>query len=121
MIGEARTALAAMLAGNGFTVTEFVPERITPPLVVLEPSGDWVTNGETFGSYRVGFEATLIVQTASNQVVSSKLDELVDEVLVKVADAPGFYASAVSAPSLLSVQNAEFLSTTITIYQNTKL
>lgn len=121
MIAEARAALAVVLEDGGLRSTEFVPERITPPLAVIEPAADWVQSGETFGTFRVGFDVTLIVQTASNQVVSSHLDELVDEALSAIAGATGFYASAVSAPSLLSVQNAEYLSTTITVYQNTKL
>jgi putative aminopeptidase FrvX len=121
MISEARAALATVLENGGLRATEYVPERITPPLAVVQPSGDWVTSGDTFGSFRVGFEVTLIVQTASNQVVSSHLDELVDETLTAISDASGFYASQVSAPSLLSVQNAEYLSTTITVYQNTQL
>ena len=121
MIAEARAALATVLENGGLRAMEYVPERITPPMAVVQPSGDWVVSGETFGAFRVGFDVTLIVQTASNQVVSSHLDDLVDETLTAIADASGFYASAVSAPSLLSVQNAEYLSTTITVYQNTKL
>lgn len=121
MIAEARTALADTLESAGLRVSPFVPERITPPLAVLEPSGDWVAGGDTFGSFRVGFDVTLIVQTAANETVSSALDSLVDDTLSAISGAAGFYASAVSAPTLLSVQNAEFLSTTITVYQNTSL
>ena len=121
MIAEARTALAGILTSAGLRVSPFVPDRITPPLAVLEPSGDWVVSGETFASFRVGFDVTLIVQTAANETVSSNLDDLVDSTLDAISGASGFYASQVSAPTLLSVQNAEYLSTTITVYQNTSL
>lgn len=121
MITEARTALASILDDAGLRVSEFVPERISPPLAVLQPAGDWIVSGETFNSYRVGFDVTLIVQTGANITVSTNLDILVDDVLAAIANATGFYASNVSAPTLLSVQNAEYLSTTITVYQNTKL
>jgi hypothetical protein len=121
MIGAARTALAGILTSAGLRVSAFVPDRITPPLAVLEPSGDWVVSGDTFGSFRIGFDVTLIVQTAANETVSDALDDLVDSTLDAISSASGFYASQVSAPTLLAVQNAEFLSTTITVYQNTQL
>ena len=121
MIAEARAALATVLENGGLRAMEYVPERITPPMAVVQPAGDWVASGDTFAAFRVGFDVTLIVQTASNQVVASELDHLVDETLAAITAATGFYASAVSSPTLLSVQNAEYLSTTITVYQNTKL
>ena len=68
MIGAARTALASILTDAGLRVSAFVPDRITPPLAVLEPSGDWVVSGDTFGSFRIGFDVTLIVQTAANEI-----------------------------------------------------
>jgi hypothetical protein len=49
------------------------------------------------------------------------MDDAIDAVLTAVSGAQGFYVGSVSAPSLLSVQNAEFLSATLTVYQNTRL
>ena len=121
MIGAGRTALANLLSSAGIRSFETVPERISPPLAVLQPAGDWVATGEVFGEYRLGFEVTVIVQTAANKVVSSAIDNAVDAVLTAVSGAQGFYVGSVSAPSLLSTQNAEFLSATLTVYQNTRL
>jgi len=121
MIGAGRDALLAVLTSAGIRATEVVPERITPPLAVLQPAGDWITTGAVFGEYRLGFEVTVIVKTAANAVVSSAMDDAVDAVLTAVAAAQGFYVGSVSAPTLLSVQNAEFLSATLTVYQNTLL
>jgi hypothetical protein len=121
MIGAGRDALLAVLTTAGIRASEVVPDRITPPLAVLQPAGDWVSAGTTFGEFRLGFDVTVIVQTAANAVVSSAMDEAVDAVLTAVSNAQGFYVGAVSAPTLLSVQNAEFLSATLTVYQNTRL
>lgn len=121
MIAEARTALAGILTNAGLRVSAFVPDRISPPLAILQPSGDWVVGGDTFAAFRIGFDVTLVVQTAANETVSSALDDLVDSTLDAISSAAGFYTSQVAAPTLLSVQNAEFLSTTITVYQNTSL
>ncbi len=121
MIGEARTALASILTSAGLRVFATTPERAAPPMAILTPSGDWVTSGEAFGSFRVGFDVNLIVQNAANQTMIDNLDDLVDDTLDAIADATGFYASQVGAPSLIDISGADYLSTTITVYQNTKL
>lgn len=121
MIHTGREALLAVLTTAGIRASESVPERISPPLAVLQPAGDWVSPGQVFGEYRLGFDVTVIVQTAANAVVSKGIDDAVDAVITAVSGAQGFYVGAVSAPTLLSVQNAEFLSATLTVYQNTRL
>lgn len=121
MIFAARNALLTILEDAGIRASEVVPERITPPIAVIEPAADWVVSGDVFGNFRVGFDVTVITPTASNAKVSENLDDAVDEVISAIMNASGFYVSAVAAPSLLSVQNAEFLTATMTVYQNTTL
>ena len=121
MIVSARTALASVLSDAGLRVFAFTPERATPPMAILTPSGDWVTSGDVFGHFRIGFDVNLIVQNAANETMINALDELVDSTLEAIADASGFYAGQVGAPSLIDISGAEYLSTTITVYQNTQL
>ena len=121
MIGDARTALADILTDAGLRVFPFTPERAAPPMAILTPSGDWVTSGETYGAFRIGFDVNLIVQNAANETMITALDNLVDSVLEAIADATGFYASQVGSPTMLDISGADYLSTTITVYQNTKL
>ena len=121
MIVEARAALETLLDDAGFNVSAFVPERITPPIAVIEPAGDWIVSGDTYGTFRVAFDVTLITQTASNAKVTDEIDQQVDDFLNAIADASGFYCGSASAPTYLSVQNADFLSVTLTVYQNTQL
>jgi hypothetical protein len=121
MIGAARTALASILTDAGLRVFPFTPERSTPPMGILVPSSDWVSAGETFGSFRVGFDVTLIVANAANETMITALDDLTDSTLEAISDSTGFYASSVGAPSMLDISGADYLSTTITVYQNTQL
>lgn len=121
MIPQARTALAGILTTAGLRVFAFTPERAAPPMAILTPSAGWVESGEAFGAFRVGFDVNLIVQNAANETMISALDELVDDTLLAIADATGFYASQVGAPTMLDISGADYLSTTITVYQNTKL
>jgi len=121
VIGAARTALTDILTDAGLRVFAFTPERVTPPVGILVPSGDWVTSGETYGAFRIGFDVTLIVDQAANETMITALDTLVDDTLDAIAPANGFYASQVGAPSLIEISGANYLSTTITVYQNTQL
>ncbi len=121
MIGAARTALTEILTDAGLRVFAFTPERVTPPVGILVPSGDWVTAGDTFGAFRIGFDVTLIVDQAANETMITALDTLVDDTLDAIAPANGFYASQVGGPSLIETSGANYLSTTITVYQNTQL
>jgi hypothetical protein len=121
MISGARTALAGILTSAGLRVFAFTPERAAPPMAILTPSGDWVTSGDTFGTFRIGFDVNLIVQNAANETMISALDTLVDDTLEAIAAAAGFYASQVGAPTMIEISGADYLSTTITVYQNTQL
>jgi hypothetical protein len=121
MIGAARTALAAALTGAGLRVFAFVPERAAPPMAILTPAGDWVASGDTFGAFRVGFDVNLIVANAANETMITALDNLVDSTLTAIAGAKGFYASQVGAPVMQDISGVDYLSTTITVFQNTKL
>ena len=121
MIVEARAALETLFATAGFTVSAFVPDRITPPMAIITPAGDWVASGEAFGSFRIGFDVTLVTQTASNAKVTDELDQMVDDAVEAVTNAAGFYCGSVGSPSYLDTQNAQFLSVAMTVYQNKQL
>lgn len=121
MIATSRTALSALIENAGVRCVDYIPERITPPIAVMEPTSDWISSGEAFGEWRIGYDVTLVTQTASNGKATGTLDEMVEDVLNEVADAPGFYAGSVSNPQVLAVNNAEYLSVALTIYQITRL
>jgi hypothetical protein len=121
MIAESRTALAAIITSAGVTCLGYVPERVTPPIAVVEPSSDWVSTGEVFGEYQIGYDVTLVTQTASHSKATSLLDEMLEDVLVAVGNATGFHTGSVSAPTILQISNAEYLSVALTIYQTKRL
>ena len=121
MIPQGRTALASILTAAGLRVFAFVPDRAAPPMAILTPSGDWVVSGDTFGSFRLGFDVNLIVANAANETMITALDNLVDSTLTAISNATGFYASQVGNPTYTDISGADYLSATITVYQNTKL
>lgn len=121
MIAESRNAVATVLTNAGLRVFAFVPERAAPPMAILTPSGDWVTSGDTFGAFRVGLDVNLIVANAANETMINALDELVDDTLTAINNASGFYAAQVGNPTYTDISGTDYLSATITVYQNTKL
>ena len=121
MIADARSDLAALIEGAGVTCMEYIPERITPPIAVMEPTSTWIQSGEAFGEFRIGFDVTIVTQTASNAKATDNLDSMVEDVLTAVQGAQGFYTDSVSSPAVLAVNNAEYLSVAMTIYQITRL
>jgi hypothetical protein len=121
VIGAARTALTDILTDAGLRVFAFTPERAAPPMAILTPSGDWVTSGDVFGSFRIGFDVNLIVQNAANETMITALDTLVDETVEAITEATGFYASQVGNPTYIDISGTDYLSATITVYQNTQL
>lgn len=121
MIVEARGAVETLLNDAGFNVSAFVPERITPPVAVMEPSSDWVVSGDVFGAYRIGFDVTLITRTASNAKVTDEIDQMLDELIVAVSSAAGFYCGSAGKPFDMNVNGADYYAVSVTIYQNTSL
>jgi hypothetical protein len=122
MIAEARNALEALLSATGLHVYDNVPERAALPCAILEPSGaSWIASGEAYGEYRVGFDVTVAVQTASNKAMTDNLDTFVEELLIAVHDAPGFYLSEIAAPGGVDINGVVYLGTTFTVYQNARL
>jgi len=121
MIAETRGALEGVLSATGLHVYDIVPERAALPCAILEPSGSWLASGETYGEYRVGFDVTVAVQTATNKAMTDNMDTLIEELLIAVHDAAGFYLNEIPAPGGVEINGVTYLGTTFTVYQNARL
>jgi hypothetical protein len=121
MIAETRSALQAILEATGLHTYEIVPERAAMPCAIMEPSASWISSGEAFGEFRIAFDVTVAVQTATNAAQTSNLDALIEELLIAVQDAPGFYVADVNAPSGVEINGVIYLGASFTVYQNYRL
>lgn len=103
------------LTTNGLTVevSDFVPDRITPPLVMIRPGGTYVAPSSLRGEYTLNLECDLIAATATNEVAQENLDALICDFLGALPD----YAvlNNIGAPFALTTGNAEFLAATATL------
>jgi hypothetical protein len=110
-----KNAFIADLVAKGLTVetVAFIPERITPPVFIVRPSGNYISPLSLGGEWRLGLEIDLIAATATNEMVDESLDGLICDLIAALPN----YAilSGVSAPTALTTGNAEYLSATATL------
>lgn len=103
-----------VLAGLQVETVAYIPERITPPVVVVRPGGTYLSPSVLGAKeWQLNLEADLIAATAGNQMVEEELDALI----VAFIEALPNYARlvSISAPTGLTTGNAEYLSATATL------
>lgn len=92
---------------------EYIPERVIPPIVVIN-SGSPFLVPETVGSeYTMNLELVLVAATATNETATEALEDLIEQTL----NALPAYAvlQRVEKPFTLAVNNAEYLSTNVIV------
>lgn len=84
MIGEAEVdglTTALGVAGVG-EVLDHVPEELVPPVVVVQPGEDYLTqDGGTFGEWRLNLDLYVLVELAGNEQAAEDLDVELRKVL----------------------------------------
>lgn len=108
-ISTAKAQFAAVITAAGFRVSEYVPERITPPVVIISNGSPYLVPASIGSEYLMNLEITLVAATASNKQATEKLDEMVADVI----NALPAYArlASVAQPHILTTNNAEYLAT----------
>ena len=113
VLTQAKLDLADFLEESGIKTESYIPPRITPPLAIISPSPLYVAQGDTFASFEVGLEITLISQTATN----AKATELLDTAIVTAIGAipASWKINSVEQPFALQTGNAEYLASKISV------
>ena len=90
---------------------EYIPERVIPPVVVIN-SGSPFLVPETIGNqYTMNLELVLIAATATNETATEELENLIEQTLNAL---PAYAAlQRVDKPFALAINNAEYLSTNV--------
>jgi hypothetical protein len=111
----AKQEFALDLTSAGLTVqlVDYVPDRITPPVVLLKSASPYLTPASIGNEYILHFDVVCVAQTATNAVASEKLDAIVADVINAL---PG-YAEMVSVaqPYSLLTGTAEYLAADISV------
>lgn len=113
-ITTAREQFQTALVGAGIRVSEFIPERITPPIVIINSRSPYLTPN-LFGEYDLNLELVLVAATATNKQAQEKLEDAIQSVLQAVAPLAWVQLNEVGQPYSMQVNNAEYLSSNVSV------
>jgi hypothetical protein len=99
---------ALKTAGLNVAITSSIPDRITPPTIILRNASPYIIRESLGREYLLNFDLIVIAATATNPKVSEKLDEVIEKVLNSLPR----YAQLNYA---LTTGNAEYLASDISI------
>lgn len=99
------------LVAGGLNVSDYVPERITPPIVIINSGTPYLRPSSIGREYILNLELVCVAATATNKMATEKLDELLEQVINAL---PG-YARMITAgqPFNLQTNNTEYLAVSV--------
>ena len=104
----ARDELALLLTSAGVSVHSYIPERITPPVAVIEPGSPYMEEGTTFCEFQVRFNVVLLAAHATNENATNHLDQAICDIIDKVDT---FDLEGVEQPLAFEAGTASYLGT----------
>ena len=114
-ITVSKAEFALDLTNAGLDVLDYVPERITPPIVIITSGSPYLV-AETVGrEFRLGLNLTLVASTATNEEATEALDELIAETVTAVTSLGYVILKTVNPPYRLSANNAEYLASDLNL------
>lgn len=110
-ITAAKVEFKLDLQAAGLKVSDFVPERITPPIVIINNGTPYLQPSSLSKEYTLNLELICVAATATNKMATEKVDELLEAVINAL---PG-YARMLSAgqPYNLQTNNTEYLAVSV--------
>jgi hypothetical protein len=111
-INAAKVEFKLELADAGLNVLEYIPERITPPIVLLNASQPYLQTAQ-FGEWSLGLELVLVASTATNKKATEALDQLIEDTLNAIEPLTYVRITSVNQPYNLQTNNAEYLAANI--------
>lgn len=114
-ITASKAEFALDLTNAGLEVLDYVPERVTPPIVIISPDSPYLVTETVGNEYRLGLKLTLVAMTATNEEATEALDELIADTLLALETISYAVLKSVQTPFRLAVNNAEYLATDITL------
>lgn len=101
------------LDAAGINVEDFVPERIVPPIVIINSASPYIEASSLANEYNMNLELVCIAATATNKQATEKLDEAIADVLTALPR----YARLirVNEPYEMQTNNASYLAVNISV------
>ena len=112
-VGAAKAELALTLQAAGLDVYDYIPERVTPPVVVIRSGSPYLTPSSVGNEYLVNLELVVVAGFATNEPSTDDLDDLIEQTILAIPADAGF--RDVAQPYTLVMNGNDFLATTIGI------
>jgi hypothetical protein len=110
-----KAEFALDLTNAGLDVLDYVPERITPPIVIISSGSPYLV-AETVGrEFRLGLNLTLVASTATNEEATEALDELIADTVTALTSLGYVILKTVNPPYRLAANNAEYLASDLNL------
>ena len=109
-INASKVEFKLELADAGLNVLEYIPERITPPIVIINSAQPYLQTAQ-FGEWSLGLEVVMVASTATNKKATENLDQLIEDVLNAIEPLKYVRITSVNQPYNLQTNNAEYLAT----------
>jgi hypothetical protein len=77
----AKIQFAEALDAAGLRVSDFVPERIVPPILIIKAADPYLKPNSVGSEYIMGLELVLIASAATNAVMSEALDAFIQNTI----------------------------------------
>jgi hypothetical protein len=103
------------LQNAGLDVLDYVPERIVPPIVIVNSGSPYLVTETVGREYRLGLNVTLVASTATNEEATEALDELIAVTVSTISQLGYVILKAVNTPFRLAANNAEYLACDLNI------
>ena len=103
------------LQNAGLDVLDYVPERIVPPIVIVNSGSPYLVTETVGNEYRLGLNVTLVASTATNEEATEALDELIAQTVSAISTLGYVILKAVNTPFRLAANNAEYLACDLNI------
>jgi hypothetical protein len=113
-INASKVEFKLELTEAGLNVLEYIPERVTPPVVIINSGQPYLQTAQ-FGEWSLGLELVLVASTATNKKATENLDQLIENVLNAIEPLTYVRISSVNQPYNLQTNNAEYLATSLTV------
>ena len=112
-ITTAKAEFALDLQANDLIVVDYVPERITPPVIIINAGTPYLRPSTIGAEFTLNLELVCVAATASNKLATERLDALLEAVVLAM---PG-YSRMIQAgqPYNLQTNNTEYLAANVQV------
>jgi hypothetical protein len=112
-LSKAEFALA--INNAGLDVRDYIPGRITPPVIVMNSGSPYIQSGTLGGEYSMNLDCICVAMTADNEEATEGLDALLADFLNAMEPLGYAVLSQVGQPYTLAANNAEYLAANVAV------